>query len=59
VRQLEPVTFSESRRALVTVLDELSDEREASSPAMLSEVALSDWMRREEDAAWARLQQGG
>lgn len=40
------------------VLDELSNEREASSSAMLSEVALSDWMRREEDAAWAHLQQG-
>jgi hypothetical protein len=56
VRLLEEVTLSGPRRALVTVLDEPADD----SPhvtALLSEAALSDWNREEEDAAWAAFQQ--
>lgn len=56
VRLLEEVTLSGPRRALVTVLDEPADER-ADVTALLSEAALSDWNREEEDAAWAHLQQ--
>lgn len=54
VRLLEPLTFPESRRALVTVLPQAADEAVAS--ALLSEAALADWNREEEDAAWAHLQ---
>ena len=56
VRLLEPVSLSEPRRALVTVLDEEADEAGADASALLSEAALADWDRDEEDAAWAHLQ---
>ena len=55
VRLLEEVRLSRSRRALVTILD---DEREPSEPALLSEAALAeDWRRDEEEEAWRHLQQ--
>ena len=57
VRLLEPVSLSGARRALVTVLEEPADESEANMTALLSEPALADWNREEEDAAWAHLQQ--
>jgi hypothetical protein len=48
--------MSESRRALVTILDE--DPRMlAGEPALLGERALAeDWNRPEEDEAWSYLQ---
>jgi hypothetical protein len=54
VRLLEPIRLSTSTRALVTILD---DEAEPNSreTALLSEAALSDWNRPEEDEAWAYL----
>ena len=55
VRLLEPAGISGVRRALVTVLDELPSER-INETALLSEEALSDWNRPEEDAAWQHLQ---
>ena len=58
VRLLEPVSFSVSKRALVTVLEEPFDEAAGNSAALLSESALADWAREEEDAAWAHLQSG-
>jgi hypothetical protein len=55
VRLLEEVPITEPRRALITILDEqpaaIPDET-----ACMSEPALSDWNRPEEDAAWAYLQ---
>jgi hypothetical protein len=54
---LEDVQLSESRRALVTILD---DEPASKVPvtALLSEQSLAeDWNRPEEDEAWAHLQQ--
>lgn len=56
VRLLEEVTISGPRRALVTLLDEPADEA-AHVTMLLSEAALSEWNREEEDAAWAHLQQ--
>jgi len=56
VRLLEPLSLPEARRALVTVLDEAAAQGEAASAALLSEAALADWSRCEEDAAWAHLQ---
>jgi hypothetical protein len=57
VRLLEQVLITGARRALITILDEqptiFPDET-----ARLSEAALSDWNRPEEDAAWAYLQSG-
>jgi hypothetical protein len=55
VRLLEPVPVSGPRRALVTILGEEPVPR-ANEPALLSESALADWNRPEEDAAWAHLQ---
>ena len=55
VRLLEPVPAGTHRRALVVILDEpgmLGNET-----ALLSEAALADWERPEEDAAWSHLQQ--
>lgn len=56
VHTLEDVEMSESRRALVTILDE--DPRMlAGEPALLGERALAeDWNRPEEDEAWSYLQ---
>jgi hypothetical protein len=51
VRLLETTSVSGPRRALVTVLDEPAD-----LSALLSEPALADWNRPEEDAAWQHLQ---
>ena len=54
IRLLEPAPRGSSRRALVVILEEpgpYSDE-----PAMLSEDALGDWNRPEEDEAWSYLQ---
>jgi hypothetical protein len=53
---LESIRLKESRRALVTILE---DEPVAKVPetALLSEQSLAeDWKRPEEDEAWSRLQ---
>ncbi len=49
---LEPVHLPGMRRALVTVLEEAPDSIPGES-AMLSEKALEDWNRPEEDVAWS------
>ena len=55
VRLLEPIQVSEPRRAVVTIL---TDERDFSETALLSEAALAEvWNRPEEDAAWSYLQE--
>ncbi len=54
VQLLEAVRFSGARRALVTILEE--PPRETNETAILSESALSDWNRDEEDEAWSHLQ---
>jgi len=53
LRLLEPVPPGASGRALVIIFDEphVSDES-----TILSEEALKDWNRPEEDAAWSHLQ---
>ena len=54
VRLLTPVHLESTHRAIVLILDEpvsLVDET-----AVLSEAALEDWNRPEEDAAWSHLQ---
>lgn len=54
VKLLEPVKFSTKRRALVVVL---SEQEEPNECYLLSESALAkDWLRPEEDAAWAEFQ---
>lgn len=58
VRLLEAVALPGTRRALVTVLDEVADEAGGDLTTLLSEPALADWDRSEEDAAWAHLQPG-
>ena len=55
VRLLGPVAVDTPRRALVTVLDEPAAV--PGEAALLAEVALAeDWLRPEEDEAWAHLQ---
>jgi hypothetical protein len=56
VRLLEPIQLPSSSRALVTILDQ-DIEPQPDETARLSEAALSDWNRPEEDEAWAYLQQ--
>jgi hypothetical protein len=56
VRLLGAVHVASPRRALVTVLDEPAAVPGES--AILAEAALADWLRPEEDAAWAHLQPG-
>ena len=56
IRLLEPVSLGRPRQALLTILDD-EEEDDALSSAVLSEAALAaDWLRPEEDAAWAHLQ---
>lgn len=54
VRLLEAVTLPQERRALVTILEE--PPANSHETAMLSEAALQDWNRPEEEAAWSHLQ---
>ena len=53
-RLLQPVHLGSSRRALVVILDEPGASNDET--ALLSEAALADWSRPEEDAAWSHLQ---
>lgn len=54
VRLLEPVPVAMPTRALVTVL---APDADAGDTARLAEAALAtDWLRDEEEAAWAHLQ---
>ena len=55
VRLLEPIEPGTARRALLTILDEPAEEASNLS-ALLSEAALEDWNRPEEDEAWSHLQ---
>lgn len=53
---LEDISLRETRRALVTILEE-EPTTEVSETALLSEESISeDWNRAEEDAAWSHLQ---
>jgi hypothetical protein len=57
VRLLEHVRLKQSRRALVTILEE-EPVAKVSETALLSEQALAeDWLKPEEDEAWSHLQQ--
>lgn len=51
----EPFKVSGSKRAVLLILDEDSQGL-ASDTAIVSEPALSDWNRPEEDEAWLHLQ---
>jgi hypothetical protein len=55
VRLLEPVELGTVRRALVTILEEPTEDA-VNLSALLSEAALTDWSRPEEDDAWSHLQ---
>jgi hypothetical protein len=56
VRLLEPVKLGSTRRALVTILEDVPVQ--VNETALLSEAALAkDWNRPEEDVAWSHLQQ--
>ncbi len=55
VHLLTAIRLPSARRALVTILEEepAFDSREM---ALLSETALADWNKPEEDEAWSYLQ---
>ena len=53
IRLLQPIKGGIRRRALVVLLDEAMSNDES---AALSEDALADWNRPEEDSAWSHLQ---
>jgi hypothetical protein len=58
VSLLEQITLPESRRALVTILEDAL-HISFGDAALLSEAALAqDWDRPEEDQAWSSLQPG-
>ena len=57
LRFLEPVHLTSAQRVLVTFTEPLD---EAVDGAAFSQHSLAgDWLRDEEDAAWAHLQPGG
>jgi hypothetical protein len=58
VRLLEPLFLTTAHRALVTVLEESSDEAGDNGTAPLSEQVLAKWTREEEDLTWARNRAG-
>ena len=51
----EPVELTGPAAAMVTIVFENDDE--ALEPALLSEAALEDWNRPEEDKAWEYLKE--
>jgi hypothetical protein len=55
VRLLEPANVAGPSRALLTILDTPAEDA-APLAALLSEAALGDWTRPEEDSAWSHLQ---
>jgi hypothetical protein len=55
VHLLEPLQLSSPRRALVTILED-TPLTLVHETTLLSEAALEDWNRPEEDAAWSHLQ---
>jgi hypothetical protein len=55
IRLLESISLPAGRSALVTILED--ETLEGQDSALLSEPALGDWGRPEEDAAWSHLQQ--
>jgi hypothetical protein len=55
VRLLQPLRVDEPRRALLTILPSHLTTDEVT---LLSEPALADWNRPEEDEAWSYLNQG-
>lgn len=55
IRPLERVETERARRALVTILHERGEVGDPEA-ALLSERALGDWERAEEDEAWNHLQ---
>lgn len=57
VRLLEPIEIGGARRALLTILDEPPEEA-TNTTVLLSEPAIEDWNRPEEDEAWSHLQSG-
>lgn len=55
VKILQPVTLQGARRALLVILDEPA--LAIAETALLSEAALAeDWLKPEEEEAWAYLQ---
>jgi hypothetical protein len=57
VRLLEPVKLTSTRRALVTILEDVP-VASLNEATLVSEPALAkDWNRPEEDVAWSHLQQ--
>ena len=52
VRLLQPLVLTGSRRALLTLIP---DAESADEITRLSELALADWNRPEEDEAWSYL----
>jgi hypothetical protein len=55
IRFIEPIQLPPGREVLVTILDEVAHPKPTET-ALLSEAALSDWNRPEEDEAWAEFQ---
>jgi len=55
VQLLEPIRLVGEHRALVTILEK-EPTVHPDATALLSEAALSDWNRPEEDEAWSHLQ---
>ena len=51
------IRLPSGRKVLVTILEEVEAIPKPDETALLSEPALADWNRPEEDEAWAYLQQ--
>ena len=58
VKILEPIKLDRPTMAILTILDDVEELGAAAvaETAMLSEAALDDWNRPEEDEAWAHPQ---
>ena len=55
IRVIEPIELPPGRKVLATILEKGASPR-PSEISLMSETALADWNRPEEDEAWAEFQ---
>ncbi len=55
VKTLEPIKLPKRRRAILTILNEEDDEENVNLAALSESALATDWLRPEEDEAWAHL----
>ncbi|NOT59695.1 MAG: hypothetical protein HOP19_05655 [Acidobacteria bacterium] len=55
VKTLEPIKLPKRSRGLLTILNDEDDDENVNLAALSEAVLARDWLRPEEDEAWAHL----